>query len=246
MPRITIITPSVRVEGLLLVERALTQQTFRDFEWIIAAPDSEEMQMYQPSFLVTWLRDPERRPEDVWTLNKAYNQALKKAEGELIVSWQDHTYAGPNALKRFWSHYELDQRIISSGVGNKYADETWKEKTWQDPRQRSDLGSVYPCNFEDIEANLCAWPTEALYAVGGFMEDLDALYGMDAFCVNDRLNELATWDFRLDQGLESFSLEHGRPTDWEEKNWIHGGRYWAKKEDLRREGKWPVAPYLQR
>ena len=106
-------------------------------------------------------------------------------------------------------------------MGNKYSDDKWIVKTWQDPRQRSDQGTFYPCFFNDIEGNFCAVPRKAFYDVGGFDESLDEKAGMDFYSVMDRLNLIGDWDFHLDQTNESFSLEHGRLSDdWDDKNWL--------------------------
>lgn len=219
---ISVITCSIRPEGLALVEKALKRQTHRDFEWII--------------------QEREDLPKDcVWTLNRDYNKAIKKAKGELIVSWQDYTFAKPDALEKYWYHYEQEPRTIVSGVGDKYQDNTWTVKTWQDPRERDDQGTFYPCYFNDIEGNFCAVPTGAFYAVGGFDESMDRYYGMDFFSVLDRLNMVGGWDFKLDQTNKSYSLEHGRLNpQWDEFNWL-GDRYNQKRLSYVAN---PVLPYL--
>lgn len=227
MGKITVITPTVRLEGLALVEKALKRQTFRDFEWLIVSHADPVMNMdYR------WLSEPRMVSMDVWTLNKAYNKAIRKAKGELVISWQDYTYAKPDTLERFWTHYAREPKTLVSAVGNKYSDETWTVMTWKDPRERDDQGSMYPCYFNDIEWNLCSVPKQALYAVGGFDEELDKFFGMDGYSVLDRLNMLGGWDFKLDQSIKSYSLEHGRPLDWEEKNAIHGPYELRRKEYL--------------
>lgn len=213
-PKISVISPSVRPEGLALVNKALRRQTFTDFEWLVVSP--------QDYGFGKWVKEPPKNGGDYWGLNKAMNEAIRQAKGELVVSWQDWTYAKPNALEKFWQHYSLDHKKIVSGVGNKYQDESWSVVVWQDPRIRSDYGTFYPCFFNDIEFNFCALPLNAFYAVGGYDEYLDKMAGMDGYSVVERLNLLNDgWDFYLDQANESFSLEHGRLSkDWDEKNWL--------------------------
>lgn len=221
MAAISVITPTVRLEGLKLVEKALNRQTFRDFEWII--------------------QQPEGKTEGVWSLNKDYNKAIRKSKGKLIVSWQDWTYAKPDTLEKFWFHYQNEPNTLITAVGNKYSDESWTVKTWQDPRERQDQGTFYPCYFNDIEFNLCSIPKEALYSVGGFDESMDIFYGMDGFSVVDRLNLLGGYDFKIDQTIKSFSLEHGRLNPkWDELNWL-GDRYNKKRLEYVAN---PVLSYL--
>ena len=220
---ISVLTLSVRPEGLALVEKALKRQTFKDFEHIIqgrAIP----------------LADP-----NVWTLNYDYNEAIKKSKGDLIVSWQDWTYADPTALEKFWFHYQQEPKTLVTAVGNKYADDTWTVKTWQDPRERSDQGTFYPCYFNDIEFNLCSIPRSALFDIGGFDESLDRYFGMDGYSVVDRINLFGGYDFKIDQTIKSYSLEHGRPENWEEKNALYIYNEKIRPAYLAN----PVLPYLQ-
>ncbi len=224
---ISVITPSVRPDGLYLVEKALKRQTFRDFEWIVQGREGE-------------------KPDDlVWTLNRDYNHAIRKAKGELVVSWQDWTYAKPDALERFWNHYLAEPKTLVTGVGNKYQDDTWSVVIWQDPRERSDQGSYYPCYWMDVEWNFASIPREAIYAVGGFLESFDQYFGLDAYNVNERINEVGGYDFKIDQSIRSYSLTHGRPDKWDELNWQTNNRYTEIKNKLRLEGQWPVAKYLE-
>lgn len=200
---ISVITPTVRPEGLELVKKALKKQTYTDYEWIVVSPEGE------------------RSPSDVWTLNKDYNRAIRQSKGDLIVSWQDYTSAPPDTLERFCTHFELEPKTIVTAVGNKYSDDTFSVVTWQDPRIRSDQGTFYPCFWNDIEFNLCAISRSALYDVGGFDESMDTRYGYDGYSVLDRLNRIGGYDFKIDQTIRSYSTEHGRPPKWDENNWQH-------------------------
>lgn len=226
--KITVITPTIRPEGLHLVNKALKRQTLIDFEWIIISP----LTFTLPSECDVFVKEPEKEPGDVWTLNKAYNKALGQAKGDLIVSWQDWTYTEPQTLDKFWYHFTQEPKTVVTAVGNKYADDTWTVETWRDPRMRNDQGSFYPCFFNDIEFNLAGIPRGAFFAVGGFDEELDKWYGMDGYSVVDRLNIIGGYDFKIDQTIKSYSLEHGRVSDWEEKNALHGPYDTRRKDYL--------------
>lgn len=196
-------------DALELVERSLKRQTFKDWEWIVQRPEGE-------------------RPKGlVWTLNRDYNTAIKKSKGDLIISWQDWTYAKPDTLEKFWTHYQQEPKTLVTAVGNKYSDDTWIVKTWQDPRERDDQGTFYGCYPTDIEGNLASIPRQALYDVGGFDEEMDKYYGMDCYNVFQRINKFGGYDFKIDQTIKSFSLEHGRldGSKWDEMNWLKDNRY---------------------
>lgn len=222
MISISILTPTVRPEGLDLVKRALARQTFRDFEWVVVQPEGD-------------------KPDGLyWTLYRDYNRGVRQCKGELIVSWQDHTFADPMALEKFWAHYTQEPKTIVTAVGNKYEDDTWQVMTWRDPRERTDHGSYYPCFFNDVELNLCAFPRDAFYAVGGFDEDLDKYSSLCGLDVLARLDIVGGWDFKIDQTIKSYSTEHGRLPGWDEHSPFNG--VWAQRLAEYREH--PVLSYL--
>jgi hypothetical protein len=80
---ISVLTPSVRPQGLETTRTSLLSQTFRDFEWLTELNASG-------------------KPD----LNHAYNRMLRRAKGELIVSLQDNIEIGPDALQRCWDYYQ--------------------------------------------------------------------------------------------------------------------------------------------
>lgn len=219
---ISVLTPSIRKPGLALVEKALKRQTFDSFEWLVGSTVSPELPLAK--HVVDDFKG------GIWSLNRIYNRMIEKATGELLVSWQDYTFANPDALSRFWNCYYDNPQSIISGVGNKYKDDTWTVKTWQDPRQRSDQGSFYECYPWDVEGNFSAWPKQALLDVGGFDEQMDFEgYGFDARGVMERIDLMGGYKFYLDQQNESFSLEHDRPEGWDENNFITKWPQWKQK-----------------
>jgi len=199
---ISVITPSIRPEGLKLVEKALKRQTHTDYEWLVDTSG-------------------EKNEGDYWGVYKAYNRLIKKAKGKLIVSWQDWTSADPTALEKFWFHHETEPKTIVGAVGNKYTNDTFTAITWKDPREL-DTGAYITCPWMSIELNLASFPTEAFYAVGGFDEYLDKYSSLCGIDVLDRLNNLGGYEFKLDQTIKSYSLEHGRLPLWEENSPFNG------------------------
>lgn len=235
---ISVITLSCRKKGLVLVERALKRQTVtkENFEWIICSPYKPEVEIPH-----IWIQDSPKPKDLYWQVYRQYNQAIRRAKAPLIVSWQDYTYALPTTLEKFYFHYQTEPKTLVTGVGNKYADETWAVVTWKDPRERDDQGTFYPCFYNDIEWNLCAIPREAIYAVGGFDEGLDKYSSLCGLDVLARLNIIGGYDFKLDQTIKSFSLEHGRLPEWEENSPFNG--VWNAK--LKSYLEHPILNYLQ-
>lgn len=237
---ISVITPTIRPEGLHLVEKSLKRQTHTDFEWIVIAPQEISVKGFKRIDVL--LSDPPKTGNMVWTLNRAYNKAIRASHGDLIVSWQDFTSTEPEALERLQIHFDYDSQTIVSGVGDKFEKDDWIDKVWVDPRRKTQ--TYRRCDFRQIEWNFCSVPKRALYEIGGFDEKLDELgYGMDGYSVNERLND-SGWGFALDETLETKSVAHGRVKDWDEKNLISGG-YERRKNELHNLGTWPVVEYLK-
>lgn len=224
--KIVVITPTIRLEGLPLVQKALEEQTFDGFDWFVCSPKEPPKDCW-----ATWI--PDDFKGGLWTLNRAYNAMIKKADCELIVSWQDFTYAKSDTLERFWKHYEYEPKMLVSALGDKYETNKWKTRTWADPR----YGGL--CDFPQVEWNLCSCPKQALVDIGGFDTESDFLYlGMDGYGVNERLASLG-YQFYCDKKIESFSLGHGRISNWEKDNGIHG-LYQKRVQYLKSRNQWPV------
>lgn len=234
---ISIISPTVRPEGLEMVSKSLKRQTNKDFEWIIITPNPDKV----VGLDAIVLQDPPKEEGDYWTFNKAMNNAVEKAKGELIVSIQDYTGFLPEGLAKFWYFFENGyEKALVSGVGDKYNEAG--QRVWSDPRKRTDQGTFYECYPNDIEFNYCSVPKQAFYEVGGMDEYLDKFAGMDHISLQERLDAVG-YKFYLDQTNESKSLVHDRLPEWDDNHAMHGG-YLERKKYLIGEGKWPYLNYL--
>lgn len=97
MPKISVITPSIRPQGLVTTRKCLLQQTFKDFEWITD---------------INWSGESD--------LNASLNRCIRRAKGELIVFLQDYIEIEPEGLQRFWDAYQKDPKVLfTAPVGKK-------------------------------------------------------------------------------------------------------------------------------
>lgn len=255
MIKISVITPTIRLEGIPIVLKALAKQTFRDYEWKICSPyitNKEFLTMKENHNIphIEWIQDDFQG--GFWGLNRSYNLLFKKAQGELIVSWQDWITAKPDALQKFWDAYKQTSGIIS-GVGDQYEslDKFGKPqiKIWSDPRKTEKYGSFYECFPQDAEWNFCAIPKEAIYSVGGMDEELDFLgYGGDQLQICARMNDIGC-RFYLDQTNESYTIRHSRDDfggqkKWDENHVLFNGEYEKRIKELKSKGEWPCINYI--
>lgn len=243
-PKVSIVTPSIRIDGLYVLKEALEEQTFKDFEWLICSPTDPGIRSAR------WI--PDKFTEGFWTLNRAYNSLFKHSQGELIVTLQDWIWIAPDGIEKFViSNPKLD-RIIS-GVGDQYEsiDSMGKPhvKIWSDPRKNTEFGSFYECNWNDIEWNYASFPKAFIFEIGGMDEKLDFLgYGGDQFQVGERWESLNKLTY-LDQSNESFTIRHDRSAFggqlvWDSNHVLFNRKYDERKAELIAQGKWPVLDYL--
>lgn len=245
MAKISIITPTIRKDGLDIVWQGLISQTFQDFEWLICSPFDPEIPAAR------WIKDDFQG--GFWTLNRAYNRLFKEAKGRLIVSLQDWIWVSPIGLEKFWEAHKQHKQAIISGVGDQYerVGEWGKPevKIWNDPRKTDKYGSFYECIWNDAEFNWCAIPREAVFDAGGMDEALDFKgFGGDQLQLCERLNDLG-YRFYLDQTNESFTVRHNRDASGGEKKWndnyvLFNGEYELRKNELKNSGVWPRLTYL--
>lgn len=101
--RISVVTPSIRPEGLEVVKECLSRQTFTDFEWLTEIGLGK-----------------------VHDLNQAYNRMLRRAKGELIVFYQDFIMIPDDGLEKFWNEYQKDKNyFITAPVGKGHDNPKW-------------------------------------------------------------------------------------------------------------------------
>lgn len=206
---ISVITPSIRQKGLDLLDKSLKRQTFSSFEWLICSPEDYGFGK--------WIKDLGKNDNDFYSLNKAYNLAIKKAKGELIISYQDMIEIKPDCLERFWEHYQNNKKIIVGAIGDQYLSFDPPVRVWADTRRRTEFGSFYECVPDDVEYTLASIPKQAIYDAGGFDEYFDHFPAISEKELNWRMDKLG-YKFYLDQSIEYRAIKHPRLTkDWDEK-----------------------------
>lgn len=158
IPRITICTPTIRPDGLEVIQHGLKNQTLQDFEWLVE------------------ISIPERGHD----LNAAYNRMLKRAKGELVVSVQDYVEMPYGGLEKFWNAYqENPDTFFTAPLGKKLGDKV----TW-DWRESPDA----LMDWRRWEIDWGAAPLKALKKIGGFDEALDEFWSCDNINVGHRAN----------------------------------------------------------
>ena len=166
MALISVCTPSIRIEGLKVVQESLKNQTFQGFEWL------------------TEIGIPERGHD----LNASYNRMLKRAKGNIFLSWQDYIQAPPDILQRIVEYYEKNKVFFTCIIAKT---KDWKEKEYDWRKYRE--GRIASTEWE-IDFGGC--PMEYIKKIGGFDEELDKGWTFDNVNVGIRA-ELEGYSFGL-------------------------------------------------
>lgn len=236
--KISVISPTIRPETLALTAQCLEKQIFEDFEWLIVTPkdklpfSSLEFIPFKRSGFFKWIEEPKRREEDFYGLNKAWNAAFKKAEGELIVSIVDQTWFPPDTLQMFWDHYEANPKACITGIGHQYEDSGNNEPqvvVWKDPRDRSDQGSFYETFPTEMEFCVASLPKQALIDVGGIDEEFDKYAALSEKDLMARV-EKAGYKLYIDNSIRYKAIKHDRiggKEEWD-KHYFAGCDYYEK------------------
>ncbi len=157
--KISVLTPTIRVQGLEENKKSLEQQTFRDFEWLV-----------------------ELNVSGKHDLNAAYNRMLRRAKGELVVSMQDWVKAPADYLQKFSDSYERDKRTFyTAPVGKVHQLDYQSDIVWDWRADRH--GKIEP---QEWEIDSGAAPLQAFFDIGGFDEALDGNWSFDNVSVGIR------------------------------------------------------------
>lgn len=200
--KISVVTPSIRLEMLQIVNKCLNRQTFTDYEWLVVSPFE-----YAEA---TWIPEPKKKDGDFYNLNKAWNAAFKQAKGELIVSIVDGLWFNPRLLEQLWSHYVADKTKCVGLIGNQY-DEVINGRPehimWNDPRRKGEaFYQVDPIMFELCIASI---PKAGIYEVGGMDPEYDQCAAVSEKELCKRM-EKAGYTFWLDETIEYRAIYHPR------------------------------------
>lgn len=196
----------------------LEKQTFKDFEVIIADDLTDKTGNH--------FKPRQKEPGEVWNLNKAYNDALSKVSGELIVFIQDYIWLKANALQRFWDVYQMYPNALVTGCGHKAATpDTLPIDPAEMPKGISEFDDrcfgvqgVVPSDWTFYELNYASCPTSCLVS---FEEDMDKHYGGEnqVFALKASIERNA--DVLLDRANQCIGLNQSiwpRQKDWEENH----------------------------
>lgn len=181
--RISVLSPSIRPQGLEIVRTGLLQQTFTDFEWLTEIGLAKH------------------------DLNSAYNRMLKRAKGELVVSLQDYLKIEPDYLQKFWDAYLTNPKAFITAPVGKVDNLVYNGGITWDWRNKGENEAIRPCNWTEWEIDSGCAPLVALKQIGGFDEALDGKWSLDNVNVGKRAF-LAGYEFEVLPSNKAVVYDH--------------------------------------
>jgi glycosyltransferase involved in cell wall biosynthesis len=213
-PKISVITVTNRIGWLPVLSDDMRRQTFRDFEVVVAADGPRYESHPYDGWTVFVPR--QKSGADAWNLNKAYNDCLDRAQGELLVFLQDFIWIPANGLQRFWDDYLMFPDALVTGVGHK-AKDGLEGISETDERALGD-GEISPGNHTHWELNWAMCPRAMMPR---FDESMDTHYGGENQHAA-RQAEARGARILIDRGNRCIGYSQdscgGRPPDWEERH----------------------------
>jgi len=199
--KVSVIFVTKRNGAIKYLYEQLHKQTFKDFE-IIIANDSDDKGGFKPR---------QKEDGDVWNINKAYNDCLDKAKGDLLVFLQDFIWIPANGIERF-----VTLNKVVTGCGHKYEKDLKKIVEIDDRALGNKV--VEECHWSQWELNWASCPREQMIR---FDEEMDKNYGAEDKYIAMNLykngNNIYIDKFNECKGF-SQEICGGRPKDWEEKH----------------------------
>lgn len=240
---ISIVTVTNRYGGIDIMYNNLRKQTHKDFEWILCDElydeRKQEVADYVSGIKLKHIKPRPKRDDCVWNLARAYNDALRVSEGDLVVVVDDYIWMQPGAILRFLEVSRDKGRAMITGVGHKAPyPEVWNSKgkitIFKEPYRSTPQGiieqdtridgrtHVEEVNHSFFELAYSAFPMSLVKEIGGFDEDTDTQYcGQDRnFALRCSLVGAPTYMDRANQNIGLFHQGFSpRPSDWEEKHY---------------------------
>jgi hypothetical protein len=185
--KISVITPTIRPEGLNIIQSSLANQTFKDFEWLVEVGLKTEHD-----------------------LNKAFNKMIKRAKGELLVFLEDYTKVPPDYLQKWWDAYQKYPDTFFTAPLGKVDNLEYKPPArwdWRAWKHKESDGDFIDGKWDCWEIDNGACPKACLYAIGGFDEELDAFWSCDNLNVGCRA-DIARYKFLNYFGNPAIAYDH--------------------------------------
>lgn len=201
-PLVSVITPTIREGWWRVMSENLSNQTYKDFEWIILDDHKEDRSSLANKYAKKYKLDIKYiRGDKVLGkykrrcgLVRANNKAVEASKGELLVWLQDFIIIPDNGIEQMVDVYRYNPDALIAPVDIYYScpepdlknKEDWWDgnknillkETWRNARVQNQ-GMRESDNAYDFEMNYGAVPKKILEDLNGWWEFMDDGFGYD-------------------------------------------------------------------
>lgn len=228
-PKLTIYTPTIREGFWNIMASNLSQQSYKNFEWLIVdgykedRSDVAKKYANKYSLNIRYVREKEQKPKRRYSLVNANNTMMQEASGEFVIFLQDFILLKPDALqqaKDFFIHHPRDLYApIDTFFQFKLEPNLDNKEDWFDGSEDV-IGEYSHTNIRygnrgfrevkdefDFEANWGGIPLQVLKDLNGWWEFYDDGMGFDNSEIALRAKRLGSRIF-VDEWNVAVCLDH--------------------------------------
>lgn len=184
MPKLSVLSPSIRPKGLEPVMQSLKEQTEQSFEWLVEVSC----------------------PWKGHDLNAAMNRLLRRATGDIIVIAQDYLTLPTDSLEKIADLHQVTEKtcftypVLKTNVLGDSSQELRGD--W-----RPEKNDYIP--YYRWETDFASAPRQAFLDIGGYDEDFDKGWSWDNVNVAHRM-KMAGYAFRCYPFIPATAWDHDR------------------------------------
>jgi hypothetical protein len=206
IPALSIVTPTIRPSGLVMVWECLKTQTRQDWEWLIGAPaemHAEIRHLLPADSRIRLVAEPPKNPGDLYALNKTWNVLVSETRCESVVFLVDWIWFPEDTIARLVAHPGG-----VTGIGHHYREiiNGKPEVRWS-----NDIRAGGSTNILDMELACAKLPRSFVLGVGGFDEQYDRVAGLSEKDLCARIHKIGC-ELVLDTTIEYRNWTH--PKEW--------------------------------
>lgn len=193
---LSVLTITKREGWLPVAVDSLSNQTDKDFEWVIVHEPNVPQETIDAIKNYRWIAAPPKRRHS--NLNASWNEGLRHCSGNIVVFYQDFIQLDRDTLAK-----------LRQDVGETYGfvtTATINPDGAHDARYTG-VDGLRTIPHQEWEANVAAAPMRAIKELGGFDETYDDGWSWDNVNLAARA-ELLGYTFHIDESIKPRLLYH--------------------------------------
>lgn len=183
--KVSVLTPSIRPQYLQMAQECLARQTNQEFEWLVELGMNNSKE---------------------WGLPADWNKMLRRAQGDIIVAYQDCITIPDDAIEKILT-LNFEKKAYTFPIGHPQRPD--EEPSWDWRKYRETVIGKARLTANQWELDLAAAPRSLFFEVGGFDEDFCKGWSWENVEIGWRA-EAAGYEFYVSQVTHGIAIEHDK------------------------------------